>query len=267
MAKIVQVRRGTTAALSSVTGAEGELFVDTDKETLTVHNNYQAGGFPLLREDLNNLGNNTIDIAKIAHGSGTADQVVKVNAAANGLEIATLPTEMQKLGLIEYQDTAAQFKGMNHFGHGSGDRVVCPFNTVFDPYNIFGTTGSNVFQVNSTGSYHVSIYLMKHTLGHHKIYLYNDTDSAFVPRPTAALTGAETFAAPLVSYNVTQGYNANDSDVLYLQTGKNYSIRSSNDAAQLFSSGTSYLFGNYAVGGVTSRNTVLRAAITKLAEV
>ena len=36
MAKIVQVRRGTTAALSSVTGAEGELFVDTDKETLTV---------------------------------------------------------------------------------------------------------------------------------------------------------------------------------------------------------------------------------------
>jgi hypothetical protein len=267
MAKIVQVRRGTTAALSSVTGAEGELFVDTDKETLTVHNNYQAGGFPLLREDLNNLAANSVAVSKLQHGSGTADQVVKVNAAANGLEIGTLPTEMNKLGLIEYQDTAAQFKGLNHFGHGTGDRVICPFNTVFDPYNIFGTTGSNVFQVNTTGSYHVSIYLMKHTLGHHKIYLYNDTDSAFVPRPTAALTGAETFAAPLVSYNVTQGYNANDSDVVYLQTGKNYSIRSSNDNSQTFSVGTSYLYGNYADGGITSRNTVLRAAITKLAEV
>ena len=86
MAKIVQVRRGTTAALSSVTGAEGELFVDTDKETLTVHNNYQAGGFPLLREDLNNLAANTINISKIAHGSGTAGQVIKINSAANGFE-------------------------------------------------------------------------------------------------------------------------------------------------------------------------------------
>ena len=86
MAKIVQVRRGTTAALSSVTGAEGELFVDTDKETLTVHNNYQAGGFPLLREDLNNLAANTINISKLQYGSATAGQTIKVNNAANGLE-------------------------------------------------------------------------------------------------------------------------------------------------------------------------------------
>ena len=86
MAKVVQVRRGTTAALSSVTGAEGELFVDTDKETLTVHNNYQAGGFPLLREDLNNLGNNTIDISKLQYGSAIAGQAIKVNNAANALE-------------------------------------------------------------------------------------------------------------------------------------------------------------------------------------
>lgn len=87
MAKIVQVRRGTTAALSSVTGAEGELFVDTDKETLTVHNNYQAGGFPLLREDLNNLGANTVALSKLQHGSGSAGQIVAINDAANALEL------------------------------------------------------------------------------------------------------------------------------------------------------------------------------------
>ena len=95
MAKIVQVRRGTTAALSSVTGAEGELFVDTDKETLTVHNNYQAGGFPLLREDLNNLGNNTINISKIAHGSGTAGQAIKINSGANGFEFGVAGKTIQ----------------------------------------------------------------------------------------------------------------------------------------------------------------------------
>ena len=91
MAKQVQLRRGTTAALSSVTGAEGELFVDTTKDTLTVHDGYQAGGFPLLREDLNNLGANTIALSKLQHGSGTAGQVVAVNAAANGLEFASSP--------------------------------------------------------------------------------------------------------------------------------------------------------------------------------
>ena len=84
MAKIVQVRRGTTAALSSVTGAEGELFVDTDKETLTVHNNYQAGGFPLLREDLNNLANGAVTPVMLANG--TANQLLRTNTAGNGVE-------------------------------------------------------------------------------------------------------------------------------------------------------------------------------------
>ena len=86
MPKVVQVRRGTTSALSSVTGAEGELFVDTDKETLTVHNNYQAGGFPLMREDFNNATDNTLPIAKISRSGATANQVIGVNAAGNGLE-------------------------------------------------------------------------------------------------------------------------------------------------------------------------------------
>lgn len=96
MAKIVQVRRGTTAALSSVTGAEGELFVDTDKETLTVHNNYQAGGFPLLREDLNNLADASIGITKLNRGSSTPFSVARVNAAGNAMEIA------QQNGIIDH---------------------------------------------------------------------------------------------------------------------------------------------------------------------
>ena len=99
MAKQVQLRRGTTAALSSVTGAEGELFVDTTKDTLTVHDGYQAGGFPLLREDLNNLSDNTINISKLQHGSGTAGQVVAVNAAANGLEYSRVFDELTDVGI------------------------------------------------------------------------------------------------------------------------------------------------------------------------
>ena len=95
MAKQVQFRRGTTAQLSSVTGVEGELFVDTTKDTLTVHDGYQAGGFPLLREDLNNLANNTINISKLAHGSGTAGQAIKINSAGNGFEFGVAGKTIQ----------------------------------------------------------------------------------------------------------------------------------------------------------------------------
>ena len=50
MAKLLKLRRGTTSQHSSFTGAEGEVTVDTDKETLVVHNGSSAAGFPLARE-------------------------------------------------------------------------------------------------------------------------------------------------------------------------------------------------------------------------
>jgi hypothetical protein len=44
-----QRRRGTTAAHASFTGLLGELTVDTDKDTVVVHDGSTAGGFPLAR--------------------------------------------------------------------------------------------------------------------------------------------------------------------------------------------------------------------------
>lgn len=48
MAKLLKLRRGTTSQHSSFTGAEGEVTVDTDKETLVVHNGSTSGGFPVM---------------------------------------------------------------------------------------------------------------------------------------------------------------------------------------------------------------------------
>lgn len=45
-----QRRRGTTAQHASFTGLLGELTVDTDKDTVVVHDGSTAGGFPLTRE-------------------------------------------------------------------------------------------------------------------------------------------------------------------------------------------------------------------------
>ena len=65
MAKLLKLRRGTTTQHGSFTGAEGELTIDTTKDTAVVHDGTQAGGRPLLREDMSNLPAGTIDNADI----------------------------------------------------------------------------------------------------------------------------------------------------------------------------------------------------------
>ena len=50
MAKLLKLRRGTTSQHSSFTGAEGEVTVDTTKDTLVVHDGSTAGGVPLAKE-------------------------------------------------------------------------------------------------------------------------------------------------------------------------------------------------------------------------
>ena len=46
----IQWRRGTTAQHNVFTGALGEVTVDTDKDTIVVHDGSTVGGFPLARE-------------------------------------------------------------------------------------------------------------------------------------------------------------------------------------------------------------------------
>jgi len=89
MAKQLKLRRGTTSQHSSFTGAEGEVTVDTDKETLVVHDGSTAGGHPVAAEDMANvssasiagrLANDSIATSKIAAGALPSDVTV---ASAN----------------------------------------------------------------------------------------------------------------------------------------------------------------------------------------
>jgi hypothetical protein len=45
----LQLRRGTTAQHASFTGLVGEITVDTDKDTIVVHDGSTAGGIPLAK--------------------------------------------------------------------------------------------------------------------------------------------------------------------------------------------------------------------------
>ncbi len=98
MAKLLKLRRGTTSQHSSFTGAEGEVTVDTDKETLVVHDGSTAGGHPVAAEDMANvssasiagrLGTDSIAVTKIAGGTLPTDVKVTDNNISGNLSIAT----------------------------------------------------------------------------------------------------------------------------------------------------------------------------------
>jgi len=80
MSKQLQIRGGTTAEHSTFTGAEREITVDTDKNTVVVHNGAKAGGYPLaLWSDI------------------TADKTVTVGDTGDYATINEALTELSKL--------------------------------------------------------------------------------------------------------------------------------------------------------------------------
>lgn len=69
----VQFRRGTTAQNQNFTGSSGELSIDTDKQTVVVHDGLKIGGFPL-------APNSAFDVANAAYGA-TNSAFGVINAA------------------------------------------------------------------------------------------------------------------------------------------------------------------------------------------
>ena len=93
MAKLLKLRRGTTSQHNTFTGAEGEVTIDTTKDTAVVHDGSVAGGRPLAREDMSNvsssniaarLGADSIATSKIAAGALPTDVTVASANIVNG---------------------------------------------------------------------------------------------------------------------------------------------------------------------------------------
>lgn len=94
MTTSLKLRRGTTAQHASFTGAEGEVTVDTTKDTVVVHDGATAGGFPLAKEKFLQTGTGatarTVDLKLKefvsvldfgAVGDGVADDTAAIQAA------------------------------------------------------------------------------------------------------------------------------------------------------------------------------------------
>jgi len=184
MAKLLKLRRGTTTQHSSFTGAEGEVTVDTSKDTAVIHDGSQAGGRPLAREDLNNVANNTVrDKVNAATDSNTftdADHSklngIEASATADqtAAEIRTLvesasdsnvftDADHSKLNGIESGATADQsaseiasaLNGQNvyttsNIGRDSSDYIHFHNNVALDVV----ISGSTEFRFEADGDFH-----------------------------------------------------------------------------------------------------------------
>ena len=131
MAKLLKLRGGTTSQHGSFTGADREVTLDTDKETLVVHDGSTAGGFTMMRSDImqENLNVNGQSIVSASNGNiaitpngsgkvvidglshptsdGSAGQFLKTDGSGT-LAFATVDTQAFASGTkMLFQQTAA----------------------------------------------------------------------------------------------------------------------------------------------------------------
>jgi len=81
MPTTLQFRRYGTAATASVTGANGELTIDTDKETVVVHDGSTAGGYSLVRDGATTISDQFGNLRKIPQSG--SDKSSAYTLAAN----------------------------------------------------------------------------------------------------------------------------------------------------------------------------------------
>jgi len=105
MSTAVQLRRGTTSQHTSFTGAVGEVTVDTDKDTVVVHDGATAGGHPLLKEAAVD-----VDVAGITSSTGSVKIPTGTEAERDGSPSS---------GYFRFNSDAGAFEGYNGSAWGS----------------------------------------------------------------------------------------------------------------------------------------------------
>ena len=162
MAKRVQRRRGTTIEHNTFTGYEGEITVDITKDTAVIHDGSTAGGFPLARQDLNNVSLN-ISISDMNIVDGTTGQFLQTNGSGT-MSFATIDASSTAVGgdvtgIVSNIQIAANKVGIaelnvsdgtaNQFLKTDGSGALSFGTVVTDPTmggDVGGTTSASIIQ-------------------------------------------------------------------------------------------------------------------------
>ena len=111
MATQVQFRRGNTYNMSNFTGANGEVVVDTDKETVVVHDGVTVGGFPVARESNTILRGSNSQFLANQYFSGTYHYVQANAIFAAGLNSSNLNVANSSAVTNVFVNTSTIFVG------------------------------------------------------------------------------------------------------------------------------------------------------------
>lgn len=131
----VQFRRGTSAQNNSFTGAAGELSIDSDNNTIRVHDGSTSGGHAVAKRDLSNISNVGVVTATSAIiGSG-------VTITSGGLNITGVVTA------TSFRGDGSQLTGIDATVIQTGTTKVQTNAARIDSV----ISGSTVQQVNSSG--------------------------------------------------------------------------------------------------------------------
>ena len=115
----VKLRRGTTSQHSSFTGAEGEVTVDTDLDTLRVHDGSTAGGVRLAKHsELSAGGGGTV--TSVGSGTGLTGGPITssgtLSIANDGVDTAQIAADAVTATEISSTDTAFNINSSGEVG-------------------------------------------------------------------------------------------------------------------------------------------------------
>ena len=80
----VQFRRGDESQNNNFTGGSGEISVNTDNNSLRVHDGVNAGGHELAKSDLSNVVG-IVTVGNVVIGTAGTDLLVNGNARITGI--------------------------------------------------------------------------------------------------------------------------------------------------------------------------------------
>jgi hypothetical protein len=159
MPRIVQHRRGTTAEVAGITGAAGELFVDTSKVTLVVMDGVLQGGVPLATETSVTYLSSTVvgvianvnSVSSVANQAAVAvssvssivalhtSQISSVSSAVANISVPTGTTTT--LGIVRPDNSSINI---------SANGVLSLGSSITSAWTIQELSGSLVFYHNGT---------------------------------------------------------------------------------------------------------------------